>query len=275
MIITRASDNIMIDYNKSFLHLAGFKYKELQNKKAMDLNLWPVEERNEVINIIKEKGSIHNFEGHFKSKSGETYTGLLSAETLDISGERCILFVTNDITERKQIEHRLLKSEAKYRELAESISDIFIALDSELRYVYWNKKAQDKMSEEFVGKHLTEVFPELKGSLTKLKYHAALATGQPQFFEDIRNYDKSQQVYNLSVYPSKEGLSVLIKDITEEKQLEKEMARLGRLNLVGQMAGGIAHEIRNPMTSVRGYLQFLGQKKEFEKYIDRFQLMIN
>ena len=41
------------------------------------------------------------------------------------------------------------------------------------------------------------------------------------------------------------------------------------------MAGGIAHEIRNPLTSVRGYLQFLGQKKEFEKYIDRFQLMID
>jgi len=39
MIITRASDNIMIDYNKSFLHLAGFEHKELQNKTAMDLNL--------------------------------------------------------------------------------------------------------------------------------------------------------------------------------------------------------------------------------------------
>jgi len=54
-----------------------------------------------------------------------------------------------------------------------------------------------------------------------LKYHEALTTSQHQFFEDTRNYDNDQQVYNLSAYPTKEGLSVLVKDITKEKQLEK------------------------------------------------------
>ncbi len=53
------------------------------------------------------------------------------------------------------------------------------------------------------------------------------------------------------------------------------MSRLDRLNLVGEMAGGLAHEIRNPMTSVRGYLQFLAEKTEFKKYLDRFKLMIS
>jgi len=56
--------------------------------------------------------------------------------------------------------------------------------------------------------------------------------------------------------------------------MEKEMARLDRLNLIGQMAGGIAREIRNPMTSVRGYLQYLSEKKELKKYFDRFEIMI-
>ncbi len=68
---------------------------------------------------------------------------------------------------------------------------------------------------------------------------------------------------------------IIMNDITELKHFEKEMSRLDRLNLVGQMAGGIAHEIRNPMTTVRGYLQFLGEKKELRKYADRFQIMIS
>ena len=62
--------------------------------------------------------------------------------------------------------------------------------------------------------------------------------------------------------------------ITEMKQMQTEMARLDRLNLVGQMGAGIAHEIRNPMTTVRGYLQLLGAKPEFQSHSSTFELMI-
>ena len=47
----------------------------------------------------------------------------------------------------------------------------------------------------------------------------------------------------------------VLTDITERVHLEKEMARLEHLNLIGEMAAGIAHEIRNPMTTVFGFLQ--------------------
>ena len=55
----------------------------------------------------------------------------------------------------------------------------------------------------------------------------------------------------------------------------KELARLERLNLVGQMAAGIGHEIRNPMTTVRGYLQLLGKKPEYAARKATFDLMIS
>ncbi|ABO50055.1 PAS/PAC sensor signal transduction histidine kinase [Desulforamulus reducens MI-1] len=63
-------------------------------------------------------------------------------------------------------------------------------------------------------------------------------------------------------------------DLTERRQMERELARLDRLNIVGQMAAGIGHEIRNPMTSVRGFLQLLKNKDECVKYTDYFNLMI-
>ena len=46
-------------------------------------------------------------------------------------------------------------------------------------------------------------------------------------------------------------------DLTDVKRLKNEMLRLDQLNLVGQMAAGISHEVRNPMTTVRGFLQML------------------
>jgi len=54
-------------------------------------------------------------------------------------------------------------------------------------------------------------------------------------------------------------------DITEHKKMEQEMARLDRLNLVGEMAASIGHEIRNPMTSVRGFLQMFEHKYSEDK----------
>ncbi|KJS18412.1 MAG: hypothetical protein VR69_00895 [Peptococcaceae bacterium BRH_c4b] len=58
------------------------------------------------------------------------------------------------------------------------------------------------------------------------------------------------------------------------KQMEKEMARLDQLNLVGEMAASIGHEVRNPMTTVRGFLQLLSQKEECKGQKEFFELMI-
>lgn len=63
-------------------------------------------------------------------------------------------------------------------------------------------------------------------------------------------------------------------DITEKKQYQDQMVKLDRLNLIGEMAAGISHEVRNPMTTVRGFLQILRSKKDFCGYIDYFDLMI-
>lgn len=71
------------------------------------------------------------------------------------------------------------------------------------------------------------------------------------------------------------GVIASFEEITKQKAMEKEISRLDRLNLIGQMAAGIAHEVRNPMTNVRGYLQLLGSKEEFSKYNRQFTLMID
>jgi PAS domain S-box-containing protein len=62
-------------------------------------------------------------------------------------------------------------------------------------------------------------------------------------------------------------------DITEYEKLRKEMVRLDRLNIVGQMAASVAHEVRNPMTVARGYIQSL-EKKTGDIYSSQFHTII-
>lgn len=82
------------------------------------------------------------------------------------------------------------------------------------------------------------------------------------------------------------GIVGVAVDITERKGMEEnlrlseerfknELARLDRLSIVGEMAAGIGHEIRNPMTTVRGFLQMLGSKVEIANYKEYFDIMIS
>jgi two-component system, sporulation sensor kinase E len=63
-------------------------------------------------------------------------------------------------------------------------------------------------------------------------------------------------------------------DISETIELKHHIERLSCLNLVGQIAASIGHEIRNPMTIVRGYLRFMQRKINFSDYTEQFSMMI-
>lgn len=94
----------------------------------------------------------------------------------------------------------------------------------------------------------------------------------PQNAETIHVQIISIPLSGTSGYDSK--YRSIITDITERKLMEKELFRMDRLNLIGEMAAGIAHEIRNPLTTVRGFLQSFMRKKEFCKFDSQLNLMI-
>jgi signal transduction histidine kinase len=80
---------------------------------------------------------------------------------------------------------------------------------------------------------------------------------------------------NISLFPEMNIVKDTIQDLRAKKrQSEEEFARLDRLNLVGEMAAGIGHEVRNPMTTVRGYLQMFQRKEEFANYHEQVSTMI-
>jgi len=106
-------------------------------------------------------------------------------------------------------------------------------------------------------------------------------SGKDSFADLEINYTRKNGEQRLASYSAvgidingEECTLIIMLDISEQKQLEVEMYRLERLGVVGEMAAGIGHEIRNPMTTVRGFLQIMQNKKEYSKDKDTFDLMI-
>ena len=70
------------------------------------------------------------------------------------------------------------------------------------------------------------------------------------------------------------GRVLSFRDVTKYKAVEKGMAHLERMNVIGEMAAGIGHEVRNPMTTIRGFLQILLNKRECVRQWEYYALMI-
>lgn len=176
--------------------------------------------------------------------------------------------------------------EAQNRELAianernhnvlESIKDGFIVLSKEWRYIYINKYQHlplNKTAEDILGKVIWEEFPRYMNTDFYREFQKVMSDRLPAHFETRAVY--TDKWFDVVVYPYGDGICSLIKDITEKKRYEREFKRLSGLDLIGQMAAGISHEIRNPMTTVRGFLQILQKEEKFESYQQYLHIMID
>ncbi|CDX04672.1 nitrogen specific signal transduction histidine kinase NtrB [Desulfitobacterium sp. LBE] len=164
--------------------------------------------------------------------------------------------------ELSAINEELGASQRRFTQIMEGISDGLFSIDREWRLLFYNdvaKKYFDKSDEELKMKNILEIFPSFSNTVTYQYIAEVFLTAEPAYFE-ADGMMTSERIFHTSIYPFEEGITVFFRDITEQRQQQHEMARLERLNLVGQMAAGISHEIRNPLTTVKGFLQLRGIK---------------
>ncbi|HBX24503.1 MAG TPA: PAS domain-containing sensor histidine kinase [Desulfotomaculum sp.] len=267
-----------IDVNKSLLSVTGFNRDELIGRTAIELNAWAdFEERSRLLEKVLKEGAIHNEDFKFCKKSGEKRSGLISMELIYIGGERCLLSLFSDISERKQIEEALKRAEREKKVILESINELVIYLDINMQIKWANKAAGSFIGlepEQLVGTYCYNIFHKRKSPCPRCTFKKTVETGRFQQFEVNTPHGAT---WSQRFYPVKGdegsilGVVEVAHDITERKL---EMAMYERLNLIGQMAAGIGHEIRNPMTTVRGFLQVLKDKKECYSFQNFFKLMI-
>ena len=281
--ISTFNEGRYIEVNEAYLILVGYEIDEVIGRTVDELGIWDdPQERKRVLAEIKIKGSIRNYEMLFQTKTKELITALISVDLIDIGGEAHLLFVGKDISDRKIMEEALRLSEERFAK-AFNASPITMSISTveDGRFLDVNdsfcRTLGSNNREQILGRTSLEIgfWVDL---LDRQKVKQSIINNVSVSNMEIQ-FRKICGDIKLGLY-SAERVDIngeicilsLFHDLTEQRQLEIEISRLERLNLVGEMAASIGHEIRNPMTTVRGYLQIL--RENHMEDIVCFDLMI-
>ncbi|MBI3137911.1 MAG: PAS domain-containing protein [Sphingobacteriales bacterium] len=139
------------------------------------------------------------------------------------SGDGIAVFF-RDFSEQRKAEEEARKSEEKYRIFIQRVTDAFISLDHNWCYTYLNQQAGElihRKPEDLIGKNVWAEFPDAVHSATFMAFNQAM--NEQRYLSNVDYYAPLDLWQENHIYPSEDGISVFIRNITEKKKLELEL----------------------------------------------------
>ena len=295
IIISRLSDGFVVDANNAFLQMIECSREDAIGKHTVELGIFEsIAQRENLVNGLK-KGKIQNQEMKIKSRSGKHLTVIASIDKIYLNDEEYILTTAMDITEGRKAEQELKVSDQKYRLLFSHMTNgfayckmIYDELGNPIDFLYL--EANDAFEtltglkkQTIIGKHITEAIPTIKREHPEILeiYGRVASTGVSEQFEVY--FNPLSVWLSISVYSFKKGyFATVFENITEKKQIEKLVAEYSkgleltvadrtqqlveaqdrllkaeRLSAIGELAGMVGHDLRNPLTGIKNAVYIL------------------
>lgn len=157
------------------------------------------------------------------------------------------------LAERNQARAESQESARRVTEILENTTDAFFAVDRDWKFVYLNPQAEKffgRRRHELAGKELWKEFPDLANSSFEENYRRVMVD---QVWIEFEASDATGKTwFEMRVYPSAGGVSAFFREITERKRIEEERLTTSKLESLGTLAGGIAHDLNNILTVISG-----------------------
>lgn len=271
----------LVEANAAFLHRLGYTEAELKGLNVADWDAnWNREELRERLRAMLDSNAV--FETKHRRKDGSIFDVEASVAGVRVNGQALFFCATRDITERKRAEAALRESNERFaisqkemELLLQSTGEGIYSLDLEGRCTLINKAALEMTryaADEVLGHNIHELIHHHRsdGSLYPMSECRILCTamsGEPCNCdtEVFWRKDGTSFPVRFSSHPILEaglikGTVVIFSDITEKKALEARLMRNQRLESIGTLAGGIAHDLNNVLAPILMSLEILGLK---------------
>ncbi|MFA6457207.1 MAG: PAS domain S-box protein [Bacteroidota bacterium] len=262
--VTDERDTILF-VNAAFLRTYGYTKEELIGKNISVVR----SEKNspELISGILPTTLNGTWEGEVmnRRKDGSEFLAHLSTTNVrdDHNNIIALIGVAKDITEQRKAEEALRESEERHRLILHTALDGFWLIDTEGRFLEVNEtycKMSGYRSEELLAMRLSDLGPA--DTVKKMTEHFAelRIKGEDRFESQLCRKDGTVFVIEVSAQyrPIENGRIVaFLRDITEKKLLEAQFLRAQRMEGLGTLAGGIAHDLNNVLAPILLAMEFL------------------
>ncbi len=280
--------------NSRYQEFTGYSEGELMGMNSLDLVASEDREmvRKNAIMMLKEERS-SPYEFRYVTKAGEQRWVMETVTSIQYQGERATLGNFMDITERRRAEEELRMSEERYRTLVENTNDVIYNLDPEGRVTYISptiEQVSGYKAEEIIGKPFTRFVhgSDLAGLVASLQRTLA-GDLEPYEFRVLDTKYRVHYVRTSSRPVLKDGRLVglvgIMADITgrrlveqrleeysddlektveertrELRETQEKLIRTEKLAAIGEVAGGLGHELRSPLGAIKFSADFLKTK---------------
>jgi PAS domain S-box-containing protein len=258
----------LLDGNAALVQVLGYESKEsLLSLDPRALNSDP--NQNPVLGrTADDRGGVRTREIMLRRKNGTLGVFLDTSRAVWDADGKIVRYQGTlvDVTERREMEKAFRRQEEFHRYLLESFPDLILVIDLNGRYSFVSSRIHDLRGykpEDLLGKRVEE---EQDYSPELFALYRDLITGRKMFGScdySARHRDGSWRTMRASASPlfdaenKLSGAIVSVRDITVEKKLEQQIIQSERLAAMGQMIGGFAHELNNPLTSILGMSELL------------------
>jgi PAS domain S-box-containing protein len=259
---------------------------------------------SEFITEDKREETISNFELSLKGEATRYMTTLVNQE-----GGKSHISITNipirvndkvigiygigqDITSRIKMEEELKEAKELLEAYFEHAGDGIALLDPAGNILKVNQHFESMFGweeHEIIGRGITILHQEEQVSQFKQNLKTVKAGKRIKDFETVRYRKEGSPIeiaFNLNpiLKDSGEliGISAIIRDLSEKKRNEDLLEKSEQLAMIGQLAAGVAHEIRNPLTTIKGFLQLMKESAEDDFHLkviqgelDRIEIITN